>query len=164
MNVTETLPILESKLLNRRAEPKPPVAPTPENAEAIAICHKICDGQPLALRFLMQAMEVALVFDHIVDGDEINMESTYNAFENILTEWPNNQFIRDHSRSLTPIMANAIALWRYGNDRSSHYRVYADLASTVAFIVGGMTLVNKYMPRLLELIPVLIEQDDLRDA
>lgn len=148
-------------LLSRRAEP--PI-PTPDNAEAMLLLQRMCASQPYAYLFLKQAIEAALVWDHVIDGDTIDIESTNRTFEALLTQWPNNPFVRENAKSLTPVMANAIAQWRFGNDRSSHYEVYASLAGVVAFILGGMDMVNAYMPQFRRIIPILIEQDDARDA
>jgi hypothetical protein len=158
--VEELAKVQASPLLNRRAEPP---APTPANAEAIGVLAEICQENPLAYKFLVQSVETALVWDHAVDGDLIDTESTNRAFENLLTEWPNNQFIRDHARSLTPVMASSISKWKNG-DRDAHYAVYADLATAVAFILGGMPHVNKHIPKLRQLIPTLIAEDDRRDG
>lgn len=151
--------IPRDNLLSRRAEPP---TPTATNAEAIRILIQICEGQPSALKFLLQSVEAALVWDHVVDGDTIDIDSTNRIFEKLLTEWPINEFIINNAKSLTPVMAAVIAKWKNG-DRRDHYSVYIDLASAVAFIIGGMDRVNAFIPRLAKLLPILIEEDDKRD-
>lgn len=160
MSVTSTGPEREVKEIE-------PLTSSPCHAGCLKIVKEMCGNNELAWNWLNQAYAMALTWDHLVDGDPIDYAQSDYAFKSVLVEWPNNPFLRDNARSLTPVMASAISSWQasYMDDmpKDGAYSIYGDLAAAVAFIIGGQFLVDRYIPTLRKRIREIVIEDDRKD-
>lgn len=124
-----------------------------------ALMAEMCAGHPDALEWLNQLWGVALTWDHLVDGDPLNLPLAELSFEAVLLRWPLNQFWTRHGLLLAPVLSNAIAGWRDGG-RQRHYDCYTETAKAVAFVLGGQALVAKFSRRIHETAARLLAEND----
>lgn len=136
-----------------------PIKPIPANAEYFALLKELCGDNQLAYDFLDQAVEAALFFDHVSDGDPINPINQDKVMKSLMILWPTNQFVRQFALVLAPVMSMAMEAWRVGRD----YDVYVLLPLTVAFCLGGPDRVAQFGERLRAIVVRAKEQDDARD-
>ena len=109
-------------------------------------------GDEHATRFLLSMLDVAHLWDDLVDRDRIPTDSEVNkAFTDMLITLPANPFFRRYQEHLHPIVVNSIINWRVSNQlengRSEIHRLeiayilrssFVDLWTQVAYIMGGM--------------------------
>lgn len=129
------------------------------------LCRELCGTGPFAKQafdWLMDLMGIALTWDHIIDGDSINLLVADRAFEAMLLKWPMNAFWLKHAIMLAPILATAVAAWRNG-DRARHFDCYSEPALAVAYALGGPEYVNQFGARVHELVRKGRAENDARD-
>jgi len=141
---------------------------TPNNREYMGLLWEICKPNAQAYKWLAQLTQTALVWDHVVDYDPIDLKMTDSVFKALLLEWSLNTFWQTNHASLLPVMSSAISNWQcsYLNEMSKDkaYQIYEDVPAAVAFILGGQERVDRYLPRLRILVHRLRLEDDMRDG
>lgn len=70
-----------------------------------------------AIQWLLMLWEATQLFDDVADKDEINRESLNSVIWNVLVAMPQNQFWRENSLVLAPIVGAAILKWQ-ASDRA----------------------------------------------
>jgi len=131
------------------------------------LLREMCGPHTDAFEWLNQAASVWLTWDHIVDGDPVDLQMADDMFQDMLLKWPFNAFYRAHAQLLVPVLSNCIAAWHYANqtgDNRHACRVYTDPALTVAYILGGRELRDKYSTRLKDLNDKKRIEDDTMDG
>lgn len=116
-----------------------------------------------AFEWLNDLMAIALTWDHVVDGDSINVLVAERAFEAMLLKWPLNAFWKQYSVMLAPVLSNAVAGWRSGS-RPRHFDCYSEPALAVAYIIGGADHVRRFSERVHELVTKGMKENDARDG
>ena len=132
-----------------------------------ALLKEMCGVNTDAFEWLQQWSDVLLTWDHIVDGDPINVTQADDMFQDILLKWPYNNFWRVNGPLLVPTISNGVAAWHYSNEKKDNhhaYRVYTDTALAIAYILGGRKLRDKWSTRLKELVDKIRIEDDTRDG
>jgi hypothetical protein len=124
----------------------------------------MCASDLNAYVWLHQVIQVALVWDHVADGDAVDKQAFESAMRAVVTEWPMNPFLRKHADYVIPTAAASISAWKNNDSRDLHYSVYREIPCAVAFVLGGNPLVDKFMPKISELVKKMREEDDKRDA
>lgn len=124
---------------------------------------ELCGDDQNAYDWLVQIIQIALVWDHIVDGDTMDRKRADEAITNVVLQWPVNPFLRNNAPSLVPVMAASVNAWRSGISRDLDYSVYRELPAAVAFIIGGSKRVEAFMPKINMLVQQLRLEDDARD-
>lgn len=132
--------------------------------EYLALLKELCADDMNAYGWLVQMIQIALVWDHIVDGDAVNPQRADEAIANVVLQWPVNPFLRTNAMSLAPVMAATVNAWRSGISRDLDYSVYREVPAAVAFIIGGNKRVETFMPRINALVKQLRLEDDERDG
>jgi hypothetical protein len=135
---------------------------TPKSQQWMDLMAEVLAGHPEAYQWLCEVCDVAMTWDHIIDGDPIDTEVATRAFEATLFHWPYNPFWQRNAASLTPVLSNAVAAWKSGN-RLKEFDLYSELPCAVAYLVGGRPLVEAYSPRIRKLTDELIAEDNLKD-
>ena len=138
-------------------EPPRPIAASKEYFELMA---EICKGNQEALLFVHQAVEAALVFDHIKDQDPIDQAMTDRTLEALTMHWPLNSFVRNNAPFLVSAMSRSIEQWRSGSD---DYAIYKNIGSAVMFAIGGQPMVDANMVRLRYIVEQGRIEDNQRD-
>lgn len=150
------------------AEQKEPASFSPNNHAYRDLIKQICGDNINAYVWMEQLVEVALTWDHLIDGDAVHYTMADRAFKSMLTEWPLNPFFTVNAPSLLPVLSHAISDWQYsymdGAQKDSAYSIYADVPSAIAYILGGQARVDKYMPQLRKTVHLLKLEDDKRDG
>lgn len=136
---------------------------TPLHYEYAETLKAMCGQDVHAYTWLLQLMEVCLTWDHIVDGDPLDVQMAERSFEAMLLEWPLNPFWNRAKEFLAPVMSNAIAAWRFGQ-RTKEYDVYTEVPCAVAFILGGTPLVKQFSTKIREISKQMIEEDNTKDS
>lgn len=112
-------------------------------------------------------MEAALTWDHIMDGDPIDKDVADRAFMALTIGWPMNEWFIKNRVILVPVMVNAISAWKHasivGTPKIKAYDVYAEVACTMALLLGGLTAVKVYGPKIRELTQAMCLTDEQRD-
>jgi hypothetical protein len=123
-----------------------------ETAEELGrLALEVAAGDPHALRFCLSLSPIASTWDHVTDGDPIDVAAADAAFQAMVLDWPINPFVRTYATTLVPAMAAAISAWRCSTlpgCRIKAYDVLSEVWSAVAFILGGMARVNAVMPQV----------------
>lgn len=142
--------------------------PTEANKELLAIKEKICASDPYALQWLEQCRDTMMVIDHIYDKDEFSPEDVVRVLKHITVDWGINPFYRKNCVVLSVVILNAISSWEFSNiegfPKFKAYDILTELATSVAFILGGHDMVNKHIPRFRELAYILYAEDEDRDG
>lgn len=123
--------------------------PTKLHVEYLALLKELCGDNQEALRWLAQVLQLALVWDHVHDGDEFTPAEVDEVFQYVLLDWPQNQFWTRYQLVLMPVLSNVIANWLHGN-RVREYQAYVDVPCAVALLIGGTARRDQYAKRLIE--------------
>lgn len=125
------------------------------------MCGGSATGQQ-AREWLAQLWALALLWDHLVDNDPVNIAQAELALEAVVTKWPVNAFFLKHGPILAPVLANALAAWRSGG-RARHYDVYTEPALAVAFALGGLDWQKQWAGRVHEAAARMRADDNAAD-
>lgn len=141
--------------------------PTLHHTRYMALLQSMCSNDPMAYAWLCQVFDLALTLDHLVDNDPLDVERAEACIESVLLNWPFNQFYQRNSAMLAPVLSNVIGAWRCSNgngDRHGQYQLYTELPSTVAFLLGGAPLRDRFCKPIRELVQQEIAEDNKRDG
>ena len=90
-----------------------------------------CGGNSDAVSFVLDIVQLAEVWDDIVDGDELDMEQVEDAMLAGMLRLPLNPFYREHGEYLTPLIIQAINTWKVANVLSQGTREQRAVAYTL---------------------------------
>lgn len=127
---------------------------------------QVTGGDPAALRFCLSLATVAQVWDHVVDGDPVDLDQVHRAFEALVLDWPINPFVRANAASLVPCMAAAVNAWRCSTlpgCRIKAFDVLSEGWTAVAFILGGWDRVKEVMPEVRRTLSLQCEANDRKE-
>lgn len=141
---------------------------TETDKELSAIMSEICASDEHALKWFDQFKECIMFFDHVYDDDGGYPKSEIvRVMKHMIVDWGINPFYRRNSILLSTVILNCISAWEFSNlpeyPKFKSYDGYGELATTIAFMLGGHELVDKHIPRLRELVYKLYLEDELRD-
>ena len=122
---------------------------TEHDPEFHALVFEMCGDNRDAAVWLLQAIDLSEQFDHAVDeGDNLDREALKRRMHTVLVEWPLNPFYRQHMTTLAVVMNNCWYAWLSSDEmrecRVKAYDALTELFTTVAFILGGRRLCDKY--------------------
>jgi hypothetical protein len=120
---------------------------------------RFLQGNVAAVAFVSQVCAIAHVWDDLIDRDGAVAEADiHGAFWLALIELPRNEFFREHSAELNPVMRLVALNWmaatkmeREGRDREITYvlrSAYIDLLTTAAALVGGPDWAAELTPEI----------------
>lgn len=138
---------------------------TDANRELNELLTEMCEGNPPALTWLSQAIEVTMYWDHVFDSDGITQEETLKIMRHLLIDWPLNPFYRANCLALALVSVNVMSAWVHSNNshKIKAYDPLVEIPCTVAFLLGGHGMVDRFMPRIRELTDILYAEDEERD-
>jgi len=141
---------------------------TKTHQEYLALVKEICAQRPDAYRWFEQVLETALIWDHIIDGDDVDKARVDFVFSVITTEWVLNDFFVTNRSSLVPILTNCISSWKHSNTVPGGdikaYDLYTELPCAICLILQGGAGVGTYIPRIRALIERERREDARRDT
>ena len=129
---------------------------------------EICGKNVHAIEFWMGLNDAVMTWDHIVDEEEINKTWADRGFKFLLIDAPMNPFFTQYRDSLVPVILNAVSAWEFSNEdgapKIKAYDIYTEVACTMAYILGGRQMVDKYVPEIRRLQWQNCQEDDLADG
>ena len=124
---------------------------TQSDREFAAMLVKMCGERTDAAVWAGQCVELATHWDHITDGDPVDVERFGQTLRSILLAWPRNRFYVEHAAMLAPVLLNAILAWESSDldpvARIKAYDVATEIPTAVAFCLGGENLAREWSPR-----------------
>lgn len=138
--------------------------PTHKHQAYNRLLAELCGSDKGAYVWLQQMLELMLTWDHVVDGDELDLGMVDRVFENALLDWPLNPFWQTNAFRLGPVLSACIAAWR--DDATNPIKGwdgYTELPCAVAFILGGQTRVNQFSEHLRRLADEMRVEDNQTD-
>lgn len=142
---------------------------TDTDKELSDIMRQVCASDPHAFIWFNQFKEVIQFFDHTYDDDgNTPKPEVIRVMKHLIVDWGINPFYRKNSILLSTVILNCISAWEFSNlpeyPKFKSYDGYSELATTIAFILGGHELVGRHIPRLRELVYKLYLEDEGRDG
>ena len=120
-----------------------------------------------ALEWLVSVAEFAMGIDHVADADDAPREETLAQLHAPVFQWPLNPFWTANAIVLLPVLATAWGSWCRSNSpdapKFKAAAVFTDTVLAVAFICGGVPLVEKLANDVHALAEAMINTDDLDD-
>lgn len=142
--------------------------PTPPQYELNEIMKEVCGENGEAYRWWNDLKRVVFTWDHLVDGDEVDVGMAEQGFMGVMLEWPTNRFYQGNMASLVPVMVNAWSAWQWsneeGNPKLKAMDIYTEVACTIVYLLHGVKGVEKYMPHIRDLHRESCELDDQLDG
>lgn len=170
MNVSVNVEKAHAEMANPPAiqHLREPVTLSPTCQKYLGVLQELCAPDPKAFVWMQDVIHAALVWDHVVDRDGLDMALFDNVMTHLLTEWPLNTFLQQFGRYLAPTMASAISAWKYsyteGASKAFAYQIYAEVPAAIAFVLGGNPRVQAFMPKIRELVLIMCAEDQARDG
>lgn len=90
-----------------------------------------CGNNDHAVHFLLDLIQMAEVWDDIVDGDELDLVQVESAMWAGMVRLPLNPFYQEHATYLTPLIIHAINTWKDANVLSKGTRDQRAVAYTL---------------------------------
>lgn len=72
-------------------------------------------GDEFAVQFVTDVIQIAEIWDDIVDGDTLDLKQVDSAMMAAMLRLPLNPFYRQHGEYLTPLIIQAINTWKVSN-------------------------------------------------
>lgn len=145
-----------------------PVNLSQDCKEFLDLMKELCSPDPYAFIWYQQLINVALAWDHIIDGDAQDPQAFDAAMYAVTTDWMINPFVKKYADYLAPTIASATSSWKHsyteGASKDNAYRIYSDVAGAIAFVLGGNKRVVEFMPRVRALVDKLCQEDEIRDG
>lgn len=142
--------------------------PTPKQERTQQIIAEFCSDVPAARDWLFELFNIAMTWDHIVDGDEVDADMADMVLEAVLTKWPHNPFFQKFRDVLVPVMVNCISAWRSSNKQEcpkiKALDVFTEPVGVVCFVLHGHAGVARWMPEYRRLMAEICEEDDAKDG
>jgi hypothetical protein len=143
--------------------------PGPGSAEVLseqyrALLREMCGKREDAYWFLNELLNVWLVWDHFRDHDVQNPADVEAAFTSMLLHWPNNTFVCEWGRFLTPTISAAITANKADGQGIKGWDVYTEIPMAVATVLGGHALAEKYSKPIRDLVAQIKAADDREDV
>lgn len=128
-----------------------------------ALLREMCGKREDAYWFLNELLNVWLVWDHFRDNDVQREAEVEAAFTAMLLHWPNNTFVCEWGRFLTPCISAAITANKADGSGIKGWDVYTEIPMAVATILGGHALADKYSKPIRDLVARIKAADDAED-
>lgn len=120
-----------------------------------------------ATKWLVSLFEVTQFFDDLADGDSVDRVRLNRALWDVLVEMPKNNFFRENSQQLTPLVGTQILKWqasdkseREGNAdaKSFAWRAgYYDIVLYVTAMIHGVRIAEALAENVLRLYGETLE-------
>lgn len=138
---------------------------TPTQRQYMELVQEICGPNTAAYRWFSQAMDAALLWDHVVDGDPIDKERAHGTFQALTMDWAFNEFYHANRLPLVTAWSNCVDTWRNGlqGESPDAFLLYTQLPATLCLLLHGQAGLDKYMPRIHALIKRERFEDRRRD-
>lgn len=127
------------------------------------LLRQLCGENQAAYYFLNELLAVWLVWDHFRDGDHQHPAEVEAAFTAMLLNWPNNAFVCQWGRFLTPAISAAITANKADGKGIKGWDVYTEIPMAVATILGGHAQAEKFSKPIRDLVAKLKAADDRED-
>lgn len=137
-----------------------------EHKEYLSVVRELCAPNSNASLWLEDVFRLAMLWDHIVDGDPVDVDEADKLFESILLTWPANPFYTQFGLLLTPLLSSIISTWRASNSgdaKANDCLVYVDLPLSVAFLLGGAIWRDKFDSKIRHLSSKMRDLDNDRE-
>lgn len=131
--------------------------------ELAGIVSQICAGHPLAEQWYWQLIEAADVYDHAIDLDPQDPAQVHRAFEAMCVEWPLNGWFRHYAHVLVPVVSAAMSAWRHDGCGAKSADINSEVLNAITFLIHGQSGVNRWMPKVRELVALARKEDLERD-
>ena len=132
-------------------------------SELAAVVSEICAGTPLAAQWFWQLIEAADVYDHAIDLDPQDPAQVHRSFEAMWLEWPLNGWFRHYAHVLVPVVSAAVSAWRHDGRGVKSADINSEVIHVITFLIHGQAGVNRWMPRVRELVAAARAEDLRRD-
>lgn len=130
--------------------------------EFYGVVAEICGKNEPAREWLSELWALTFLWDHVVDGDLVNIAQAELALEAVTLKWPLNAFYQKFGAALVPVLSNALSAWRDGG-REREYDIYTEAALAVALCLGGKEWAKQFSPRVRALAKQMRMEDDRKD-
>ncbi len=156
--------INENKSLALEVEP---MRETENNEEMQRVLREMCSVQPGAYEVLNEMWNFALLIDHVYDKDGVRKATVLRALKSMFVMMGQNQFYMKNSIVISLAFIPIIAAWEHSNKEGVSkvwaIQLYSSLPALFAYIIGGQSHVDYYMPKIHALLDKGLEEDELRD-
>lgn len=133
-----------------------------------SLLKEMLQEHPHAFEWVKDLFNASLLWDHIVDRDDIDVDAADDSFMAMWVRWPLNPFFDKFKHVLVPVVVNAISAWKWSNapgtPKIKAFDIYNEVPCTVAFLCGGQPMVDQYIQRLRDINYVNQMEDDERDG
>ncbi len=149
------------------AEQLEPMQETPNNLKMQELLREMCSTQPEAYEVLTEMWTFALLIDHVYDGDGVRRATILRSLKSMFIKLGLNPFYQKNCAAISLAFVPIIAAWEHSNvagvSKVWAIQLYASLPSLFAYIIGGQSHVDYYMPKIHMLLDKGLEEDELRD-
>lgn len=129
---------------------------------------KVCEGHPDALAWWESLKGAVLTWDHIVDGDEVDVALADQSFVSLMVDWSKNPFWRAYQGILSASLFTSIQAWRWSNKpdapKIKAYDIYTNTASLIAYLLHPRHKAEEFSAEIHDLNRKLCEVDDAMDG
>ncbi len=139
--------------MSMNPQTSPPAGPKQiaKQADLMALATKVCAANKDAYEWYDSLLQVAQVWDNCVDaGDTPDPQQADSVFTALVTRWPLNPFFNQYKAILVPVMVNSISAWRSSDGRPAQrpraYDAATEVLCTIAWLLGGQSRVDQYLP------------------
>ncbi len=137
--------------------------PSQIHLDFYAVIHELCAGNAEVEQWLIDLFNLSSTWDHVLDGDKVDVAIMNSCLSNILLKWPTNTFYQNAKVMLAPTIANVIQAWEYSNGRPRHelaYRLYTEVPLAVAYLLGGQAKQQQFSTQLYAIAEALKQRND----
>ncbi len=156
--------INDSQALAAQVEP---LQETANNQEMQDVLKEMCKPQPEAYEVLTEMWNFALMIDHFFDGDGTRKATVLRALKSMFVRMPLNPFYMKNCAAIGLAFVPIIAAWEHSNNEGVSkvwaIQLYSSLPALFAYIIGGQSHVDYYMPKIHKLLDIGLEEDEARD-
>lgn len=143
----------------------PPATETEKEIENII--RAICISEPHAITWFYSFVDFVMTWDHIIDDDPIDKNRADKVMREVLLDWPLNPWFLKYREILVPVISNCVSAWDFSNKENKKIKAYdfmVEVPATIAFILGGRSAVDQYLPELRRLSMKRMDEDELEDG
>lgn len=111
------------------------------DSEIHAIAREFTRGNSDAFEWFCSVLDLSNLWDHVVDGDEVDKVEADSALTQVTVGWGLNGFFLKNGPLLAAVNLNAIEAWKASGmdgNRVKAFDVATEVGTTVAFLCGGV--------------------------
>jgi hypothetical protein len=123
----------------------------------------MCGANTEARDWLLSLCELALSWDHVMDGDPVDPARFESAMLMVLLNWPVNAFYQNHKVMLQPVLVNAILAWKSSAmplSRIKAYDVATEPACAVCYLLHGYSAASQFSQNVRACIEAQIKENN----